>query len=126
METITTINGNKQPVTKDLPKIIWWAKNVNEVALDHVFENTGLRFERTEYGCMPHYEAQPTASSQIAALFMTYNFKTRYYNNWEFENTLILKNDHHIGFDVESVCFECLKHNHININGLKPGDYLAC
>ncbi len=122
METIKTINGNGKGVIKRLPKLVILGK-INDGALAHIFENTGLVFKP---GIMENYEAQPKTSNQIARLFLTYNFKTRYYDNWEAKNTLFLKNDHHTGFDVESICFECVKHNHINVNGLNPGDYLAC
>lgn len=38
----------------------------------------------------------------------------------------MLKFDNHNGFNVDSICFECVKHNHINSNGLNIGDRLAC
>jgi hypothetical protein len=119
--TITRINGNKQPYTTDLPKIII-LEHWNPVAMAHVKENTGLDFEEVHYGMI----AQPTDANQIVTLFLTYNFKTRYFNNWDAKNTLYLKSDHHIGFDVDSICYDCVQHNHITTNGLKPGDYLAC
>jgi hypothetical protein len=122
METITRINGNGQSYTTGLPKLIYLTKYFNEAAINHVFENTRLLFQKAGWW----YEAQPENSNQIAALFMTYNFKTRYYNNSSWQNTLMLKGDYHIGFDVESICFECAKRNHISINGLKDGDFLAC
>lgn len=28
--------------------------------------------------------------------------------------------------DVDSICLECVKHNHIHSFDLKPGDRLAC
>ena len=121
-ETITRINGNGQPYTVGLPtiKIIGY---INDVALDHIFDNTGLRFEK---GIGNIYEAQPTESKQIVALFLTYNFKTKYYNNWQATNTIYLKCDHHVGFDIDSVCYECAAENRIPLNGLEPGDRLAC
>lgn len=122
METITRINGNRQQYTTDLPKLVWVTSEINNVALAHVTENTGLVFARTAWG----YEAQPQTSKQIAALLMTYNFKTRYYNNASNPNQLHLKSDHHVGFDVESICFECVKRNRIPINGLKADSFLAC
>jgi len=122
MKTLTLINGNNQPYTINLPKIIMLTKSINDTALAHITENTGLQFTFTGWG----YEAQPTNGEQIAALFLTYNFKTRYYNNAQQKNTLYLKFDHHVGFDVDSICFDCCQENHINTNGLKPGDRLAC
>jgi hypothetical protein len=122
METITLINGNKQAHEVELPRLLWQTDGINDVALAHVRENTGLDFVK----CFSGYEAKPASSQQIAALFLTYNFKTRYYNNASTKNTLILRGDHHTGFDVSSICFDCVKHNHLHVGNLKPGDRLAC
>lgn len=119
-ETITRINGNGRPYTVGLPKLVMLGA-CNDVALAHIFENTGLRFERHHWG----FEAQPTSSQQIAALFMTYNFKTRYFDNADTRNSIFLKSDHHIGFQVDSICSDCAKHNRIPGVALKPGDRLA-
>ena len=121
METITRINGNGKEYTTDLPKLVIIGK-MNDAGLAHIRENTGLQFAANWLG----FEAQPYESKQIAALLMTYNFKSRYYNNASHKNTLMLKSDHHQGFDVDSICFDCVKHNHINISGLEQGDRLAC
>ncbi len=122
MKTLTLINGNKQPYTIDLPRLCILGRQWNDVALAHVKENTGLSFEAKHYGM----ESQPTTCEQIAALFLTYNFKTQYHNNASTRNTIYLKGDHHTGFKVDSICFDCCKHNHIHLNGLKQGDRLAC
>lgn len=123
MDTITRINGNGQPYTTDLPRLVFVTKHINDVALAHIKENTGLDFVVGGWG---NYEAQPTESYQIAALLMTYNFKTRYYNNATSKNTLYLKSDHHVGFDVDSICHDCVNHNGIRTNGLDPDSRLAC
>jgi len=122
MDTIKRINGNHQEYVSELPLLMILDKEWNDVALNHLYENTGLRFIKKHW----NYQAQPTESKQIAALFMTYNFKTRYYDNWTHKNTLMLKSDHHTGFDVDAICFECVKYNNINTKGLKGGDFLAC
>jgi len=122
MDTITRINGNGQPYTTDLPKLIILG-TYNDVALEHIRACTGLDFKHVNFGNM---EAQPTEAHQIAALLMTYNFKTRYYNNWDAKNTLFLKSDHHVGFEVDSICVDCCNHNHIRTNGLEPDSRLAC
>ena len=122
METITRINGNKQPYTLPVPKVIILTDEINDVALQHIKENTGLDFVKIGWG----YEAQPTTSAQITALILTYNFKTNYYNNWQHKNTLLLKFDHHVGFNVDSICVDCCKHNHIHAEGLKADDRMAC
>ena len=121
-ETITRINGNGQSYETGLPKLIiigQW----NDVALRHVFDNTGLNFTPNGWN---GYEAQPVNSNQIVTLIMTYNFKTRYYNNASTSNTLFLKGDHHVGYDVDSICYDCCIENNISIHGLHPGDRLAC
>ncbi len=120
-ETITRINGNGKPYTVGLPKLYILGR-FNDTALEHIAENTGLRFVPAGINGL---EAQPDNSQQIAALFMTYNFKTRYYDNWDAKNTIMLKSDHHTGFDVDSICFDCVKANHIHAGGLQPGDRLS-
>lgn len=121
METITRINGNKQPYTVEMPKIIILTDEINDTALKHIEENTGLKFTNKT---TRNYEAQPTTGLQIAALFLTYNFKTRYYNNWEAKNTLFLKFDHHVGFQVDSICKSCADYNGIH-STIKQGERLA-
>lgn len=123
METITRINGNGQPYTVDMPKVVILTDEINDVALKHIEDNTGLHFtnEHTR-----NYEAQPTTAAQITALILTYNFKTQYYNNWDAKNTLFLKFDHHVGFKVDSICVSCCEHNHIPTHGLESDDRLAC
>ena len=125
METLTLINGNNQQYNIGLPKVIILAK-LNDVATEHIYKNTGLLFRESKTGMINSIEAQPHSSEQIAKLFMTYNFKTRYYNNWDYKNTIVLKFDHHVGFDVDSICYDCCRENHINVNGLKQGDRLSC
>ena len=118
-EEIKRINGNKQEYVTGLPKIIiLGSEKWNKIALKHVEENTGLDFSTGS--------AQPENSNQITTLFLTYNFKTRYYNNGSWENVLFLKSDHHTGFDVDSICFDCCKQNNINTNGLEQDSRLAC
>ena len=90
METVTTITGNKNKYTRNLPKVIILAKfkNMHELVLNRIKENTGLVFkENGSYYC----EAQPTSSNQLLALLLTYDFKTEYQNNNSWENTLFLK-----------------------------------
>ncbi|HBD92758.1 MAG TPA: hypothetical protein DC057_01140 [Spirochaetia bacterium] len=121
-DKIHRINGNGQPYVSNLPKLMWLTDFINDVALQHIFENTGLNFVKAGWW----YEAQPTNANQIATLFMTYNFKTRYYDNASHKNTLMLKGDHHIGFDVDSICYDCMEYNHIYKGNLKKDDRLAC
>ena len=123
METITRINGNKQRYETGLPRLVIQGF-INDTALAHIEENTSLHFKETAW--KGNYEVYPTSSNQITALFLTYNYKTRYYNNGSIKNTLFLKSDHHIGFDVGAICFDCCEYNHIHTNGLKKGDMLSC
>lgn len=121
MKKIIRINGNGQPYTTGLPTLLLKG-TLNDTAIQHIFENTGLAFKPVSGG----YEAKPTKPVQIATLFMTYNFKTRYYNNWMYTNTLMLKHDHHIGFDVDSICPACARKNHIPWEDAKEGQMLSC
>lgn len=118
---VEMINGNGQKYQKGLPLLLFQTDHFNEVAIENVFKQTGLKFEKSGFG----YKAQPTNYEQIAKLFMVYNFKTRYHNNNTWKNTLMLKSDHHIGYEVDSICFECCQHNHIQAN-IKPEDRLSC
>ena len=125
-EKLTRLNGNEQQYTIGLPKLVLVGE-YNPVALDWIFQQTGMNFQpATNTGLIGDYQAQPTNAAQIVNLMLTYNFKTRYYNNGTFENTLFLKSDHHIGYDVDAVCFHCLQYNHINTRSVKPGEYLMC
>lgn len=124
MEKATLINGNGQKYELGLPKIVILG-GFNEAALKHVFENTGLDFKPMKYPA-ESYEAQPVGSSQIVRLFLTYNFKSRFYDNADYNNTLFLKSDHHVGFQADSICYDCCQRNHINVSGLKQGDFLSC
>lgn len=122
METFKMFNGNGQEYTRTLPKILIQTKEINDVALMHITKQTGLTLTKTGVG----YEAQPESFDQYMKLFLTYNFKTRYYNNWNYSNTLVLKFDHHVGFQVDSICYMCCVENNISTNGLAPHERLMC
>lgn len=126
METLTLINGNNQQYKIELPKIVILGDKWNEAALGHVYQETGLRFQGGGGGRFGNMEAQPETSQQIVKLLLTYNFKTQYHNNATNHNTLFLKLDHHVGFKVDSICYECVKANGIPVNGIAPSDRLAC
>ena len=124
MERIKYINGNGQKSLNDLPKVVIKAKFVNDVWLDNVYKTSGLKFKK---GYWNTYETQPAKAKQITQLLIACGgSKIRYYDNWNLDNTLLIKFDSHVGFDVDSICFECMKHNNIRVNGLKPGDRLSC
>jgi len=88
-EKITRINGNGQPYALPLPELIIMADNLNAVALAHIKQNTGLDFVAGWKGSNC-YMVQPMKSQQLAALMLTYNFETKYYNNSHYSNTLFL------------------------------------
>lgn len=121
-ETVRTINGNGQPIVRPLPKIVILDSFINDVALEHIYENTGLIVRKGHW----NYEVlNLNSSNQITALLLTYNFKTQYHDNGSDKNTLFLKNCNNEGFKVDSICFECVGENHIHLGGLKPGDRLS-
>jgi hypothetical protein len=121
---LTLINGNRQPYEIGLPKlVIVDGAKWNTGAIAHIKENTGIEFKKDHWN---NLEAQPENCEQITKLFLTYNFKTRYYNNWNYKNTLMLKSDHHVGFDVNSICYSCCQENGIHTGSLKPTDRLSC
>jgi hypothetical protein len=125
MEILTLVNGNGNQYELALPKLVILTDEINDVALKHIEENTGLKFVKDAL-FSGFYKAQPETALQIAALFLTYNFKSRYYNNWDLKNTLLLKFDHHVGFDVDSICYECCEYNHIPTSGLPKDVRLSC
>jgi hypothetical protein len=112
VETLTLINGNGNEFTRPLPKIcITCQHQINDVALERIVKQTGLVFSWKHWG----YESQPTSSQQLLLLLMAYNFKTRYFDNFDSRNTLYLKFCDH-GFFVDHVCIECCKANHVQMN----------
>ena len=121
METLRTYNGNGQLVTKALPKIVIMGYT-NETAIEHIYQNTGLQFVKGVWG---HLEAQPTTALQIATLFVTYDFKTQYYDNWDWKNTIVMKHCNNEGFKVDAICFDCVNDNHIHVGTLQHGDKLS-
>ena len=120
-KTITRLNGNNKEYTVDLPELVILGY-VNDAARSRIFDNTGLNFIKDNWD---NYRATPANSNQIVTLIMTYNYKTRYYNNWNYKNTLFLKSDHHIGFEVDSICYDCCVENNINVIGLERDSRLA-
>ena len=110
MSALTLINGNRQPYQVTPPAILILSDTINDTALQHIKENTGLDFIKGGFT----YAAQAENHEQISALLLTYNFKTRYYNNATYKNTLMLRFDGHVGFDVTSICYDCAQHNHIH------------
>jgi len=123
MEKIKYINGNGQKSFKVLPKVFIKSEFVNDVWIDNLYKTSKLKFKKVAWG----YEAQPDKAKQITQLLIACGgSKIRYYDNWQFDNTLVVKFDHHVGFNVDSICFDCVKHNNIITNGLKEGDRLSC
>lgn len=114
-------NGNGQKYEKGLPTLVILHK-INDVAMEHIRRQTQIQFKWNGFS----YTAKPKTAEQIVKLIMTYNYKTRYYNNGSTKNTLFLKSDHHIGFDVDSICYECVKENHIIASGLTKESRLMC
>ena len=124
MEKIKYINGNGQKSLNDIPKVLIKAKFINDVWLNNVYKTSKLKFKKIP---LDYYETQPTKAKQITQLLIACGgSKIRYYDNWNFDNTLIIKFDGHVGFDVDSICFDCVKHNNIQVNELKPGERLSC
>lgn len=88
-ENIMLKNGNGDKYTLPLPRIEILEKYIPNFVLDHIRENTNLIFSNDKaYG---YYVAQPTEAYQITALFMTYNFLTRFFNTEAAKNILKLK-----------------------------------
>jgi len=124
MEVFNKVDGNGNPYQHTIPKLVLLESSVPENLLLQIKEVTGIEFVNTNNSS---YTAQPTSSHQITSLLMLgLNLKTRYMDNWNFQNTILLKRDHSVGFQVDSICFECCEYNHITTNGLKRSERLAC
>lgn len=93
-ETLIVYGGNGQRITKTPPQICILDK-MNDVAFEHLQNNMNLAF-KDEGWC---YSAQARDFKQITKLLLTYNFKTRYYDNSDFKNTLMVKFAHDQDWD---------------------------
>lgn len=122
-EKLTLINGNGKKYKVNLPFLYYLTDNINDIALNHIEENTGLKFIKVSNGL---YTAKPTTSKQIVKLFLTYNFKTQYHDNATNSNVLFLKSDYHAGFKVDSICYDCVKENGLSTHGLTKKERLSC
>lgn len=119
-ETVRTFSGNNKPIKRLLPLIVI-LDVYNDVAIEHIRKNTGLRFEKSLYSMT----AQPKTSKQIVKLFMTYDFKTQYHDNATNRNQLLLKSCNLDAFKISSVCFNCCKINNILTKGLARKERLS-
>lgn len=84
-KTITRLNGNGKRYTLSIPMLII-PKFGNEVAKKYFEKQTGL--ELVEY--WTGYKTQPKTFKQLYKVFTTYNFKTTFYDNATYKNTLAL------------------------------------
>ena len=94
-EILKMFNGNKQKYKKGLPEIII-LDNMNDVARAWIEKQTGLKLEV----CYCGLKMKPKRSQQITKLFLTYNFKTRYFDNSAMKNTMLLKFAHDQDWDT--------------------------
>jgi len=85
-KTLSLFNGNDKRYTVDVPCIIILTKFSNDTAKAHFEKNTGLTLTPYSNG----YKCQPKTFKQLTKIFVTYNFKTKYYNNYDYKNTLML------------------------------------
>ncbi len=86
-KTTSTFNGNGQRITKGVPSVVI-PKFGNETAKNHFIKNTGLKLERCWSG--GYYKAKPKSFKQLYKIFLTYNYQTTYFDNWDLKNTLVL------------------------------------
>lgn len=84
---ITRLNGNGQPYTVGAPLVKILANNINDVALQLIKDNTGLKFKKS----FNVYECKVKSHKQLVTLLTTYNFKMWYHNNASNHNTIFLR-----------------------------------
>lgn len=80
-------NGNGKKYSNSIPLLYIQENNINEVALNRIYMNTDLKFERKRNG----YICQPQSYEQYVKLLMTYSFETKYYDGSTYTNTIVLK-----------------------------------
>lgn len=85
LPSLMRFNGNGQLYELKIPMIVINTK-MNEHDLAEIEKQTGLKFKE----CWEGFEAQPTMFEQITMLFLCYNFETKYYNNHQYTNTIVL------------------------------------
>ncbi len=87
-KTISHLNGNKQKYTLEIPQL-WIQKFGNEIAKEWFIKQTGLELKDYAGG----YIAQPKTFKQLYKVFATYNWKTTFFNNASWKNTLKLQHN---------------------------------
>lgn len=88
-KTISIFNGNNKRYTLGIPELMI-SKFGNETAKNHFIRNTGLKLvDKAGY-----YKAQPKTFKQLYKVFVTYNWKTTFYNNASHNN--VIKLEHNI------------------------------
>ena len=86
--SVSVFNGNGKRYTLEVPTLLI-AKFGNETAKKHFERNTGLKLKEMA-DC---YTAKPKSFKQLYKVFVTYNWKTTFYNNAMYSNTLSLKHN---------------------------------
>lgn len=127
IESVTTLTGNNQPKTRQIPRIVFQSSTeLNPAYLARLEQNTGLRFEPfISWTGNYQYQAQPERHEQITQLLLTSNIKTRYYDNADTSNTLYVKHCRE-AYDVDVIDKVTALRNHIpNANKLDDGAWLV-
>lgn len=92
--------------------------------LENVEAVTGLRFTIKS---PQEYISTPDNYNQIGLLFSSFNLKSYYQDNPQYENTLHVKKVSVVGFLVKEMCFECAQRGGFSFyKGEKKGDYFEC
>lgn len=115
-DSIAITNGNGKVISRPLPALIIVQRTINEVVLRLIEKDTGLVFHKGTFG----YTATPYNHAQISTLLVRYNFETRYFDNNEFKNTILLKFSTEDSWKTETLCYECVKRNGLPHSGLNP------
>lgn len=84
-KTISRFNGNGNKYTLGIPQLLI-KKFGNDGSKQYFIKQTGLKLKESAYG----YTAQPKSFKQLYKVFTTYNWKTTFYDNASYKNTLML------------------------------------
>ena len=86
MQRWSLLNGNGHHYSIDIPVVHITDRYINDAALEHILDYTGLDFKDTGWG----YVAQPVSCHQIVKLIIRYNYTSNYHDNATHKNILFL------------------------------------
>lgn len=94
-KTISHLNGNGKKYTLEIPTVMILGGFGNEVAEKWFQKQTGLELKKG----FNSITVKPKTFKQLYKIFATYNWKTTFYNNASYKNTLMLRHNNDGAFN---------------------------